>query len=277
MTAEMAASTGVRGTLADEESGEKEEERSGREQPPRHGLYRWVRYATTPSGPARSIRTNPTRSNWTTLPTASRTTGSQTPARSPSGRRSVQGTVPPSGSHWMIGARAARASARSSPAYANRNRALDCRDVDVEEVLEPEHRDARRRARRPARPRSRRTRACASLGPACPGAGAGGHPAEWRPRPRPRPGPARTRAGPRPGPRAPGSRRRGSPRRTGCRSRRRRWRAWPASRPRARSPAARAPGASRAGYRPSLRYRPAAIPARISEVESTTPSIPIRP
>ena len=41
--------------------------------------------------------------------------------------------------------------------------------------------------------------------------------------------------------------------RTEYRSRRRRSRAWPVSRPRARFPAARAPGVSRAGYHPILR------------------------
>jgi len=75
----------------------------------------WVKYARIPAASALSIFANPTRSNWTTFASSSFTRGSQAPLISPSGVRSVQESACCTGSHWMIRAFAARASASESP------------------------------------------------------------------------------------------------------------------------------------------------------------------
>src|SRR5208283_290025 len=78
-------------------------------------VYVWVKYARTPALVTVSIRTNPIRSNCTTFPRSPATAGSHTPLSSPSMVSSVQGRVCCAGSHWMMCAFAARASARESP------------------------------------------------------------------------------------------------------------------------------------------------------------------
>ena len=103
--------------------------------------YRWVRYATTPSGPALSILANPTRSNWTTLPTAladGGLTDSREVALGPAERAG----------HGLAGRKPLddRCMRRTGlrevvPGIRKPEPALDCGDVDVEEVLEPDRRD----------------------------------------------------------------------------------------------------------------------------------------
>ena len=61
--AEMVESNGVFGTTWTKRPERKRRSEAIARSHRAMDAYRWVRYATTPSGPARSIRTKPTRSN----------------------------------------------------------------------------------------------------------------------------------------------------------------------------------------------------------------------